>query len=268
MQRLPPRDYVQGRAFELASGQSLALEPFRQRLDRGRLRERQPGGEPGRVRGARLAPRCVPDGQRRRRCASICSTRRSRRSAASIRTRSARSMRSTSVRLLPAREVPLDPDAVRDFRRRFRTRFEGDPTRSAIYRGVSEGLAPAGSRVLPAAVLRDDRDAVRLPAGGCGDRARRGAARRRWRAPGRTSRRATRIAATTSSGRCSRPGELFLDPQQLAAGLAPFASDHRSRPSRPTPSCRVPPHVHNFPTTRAARAAHRRARRAAVRAAR
>ena len=32
MQRLPPRDYVQGRAFELSAGQSLALEPFRQRL--------------------------------------------------------------------------------------------------------------------------------------------------------------------------------------------------------------------------------------------
>ena len=32
MQRLPPRSYVQGRAFELATGQALALEPFRQRL--------------------------------------------------------------------------------------------------------------------------------------------------------------------------------------------------------------------------------------------
>ena len=32
MQRLPPRQYVQGRAFDLAKGQSLALEAFRQRL--------------------------------------------------------------------------------------------------------------------------------------------------------------------------------------------------------------------------------------------
>jgi transcription-repair coupling factor (superfamily II helicase) len=30
------------------------------------------------------------------------------------------------------------------FRRRYRTRFEGDPTQAGIYRGVSEGLAPAG----------------------------------------------------------------------------------------------------------------------------
>ena len=32
MQRLPPRNYVQGRAFELTTGQSLAIEPFRLRL--------------------------------------------------------------------------------------------------------------------------------------------------------------------------------------------------------------------------------------------
>src|ERR1700677_5104638 len=49
-----------------------------------------------------------------------------------------------SVRLLPAREMPLDAEAVKEFRRRFRTRFEGDPNRTTIYRGVSEGLAPAG----------------------------------------------------------------------------------------------------------------------------
>ena len=49
-----------------------------------------------------------------------------------------------SVRLLPAREMPLDAEAVREFRRRFRTRFEGDPNRTTIYRSVSEGLAPAG----------------------------------------------------------------------------------------------------------------------------
>src|SRR5579863_1707088 len=30
LQRLPPRDYVQGRAFDLKRGQSLILEPFRE----------------------------------------------------------------------------------------------------------------------------------------------------------------------------------------------------------------------------------------------
>src|SRR4030088_2732681 len=32
MQRIPPRNYVHGRAFELAVGEALALDPFRQRL--------------------------------------------------------------------------------------------------------------------------------------------------------------------------------------------------------------------------------------------
>ncbi len=48
------------------------------------------------------------------------------------------------LRLLPAREFPLNPEAVREFRHRYRVRFEGDPARSSVYRGVSEGLAPAG----------------------------------------------------------------------------------------------------------------------------
>jgi transcription-repair coupling factor (superfamily II helicase) len=48
------------------------------------------------------------------------------------------------VRMLPAREMPLDADGVRLFRGRFRARFEGEPTQAGIYRGVSEGLAPAG----------------------------------------------------------------------------------------------------------------------------
>ncbi len=44
----------------------------------------------------------------------------------------------------PAREVPLDAEGVKAFRKRWRTRFEGDPTQTSIYRGVSEGLAPPG----------------------------------------------------------------------------------------------------------------------------
>jgi transcription-repair coupling factor (superfamily II helicase) len=46
--------------------------------------------------------------------------------------------------LLPAREFSLGADSIRDFRRRFRTRFEGDLTRMPLYRDVGDGLAPAG----------------------------------------------------------------------------------------------------------------------------
>jgi transcription-repair coupling factor (superfamily II helicase) len=48
------------------------------------------------------------------------------------------------IRLLPAREFPLDDAGQSRFRQNFRERFEGDPSRSHIYKNVSKGNAPAG----------------------------------------------------------------------------------------------------------------------------
>ncbi len=48
------------------------------------------------------------------------------------------------VRLLPAREFPLDKSGQAVFRLKFRERFEGDPSKSRIYKDVSNGAAPAG----------------------------------------------------------------------------------------------------------------------------
>ena len=48
------------------------------------------------------------------------------------------------VRLLPAREFPMDDAGRTGFRARFRETFEGDPSRCAIYKDVSNGIAPAG----------------------------------------------------------------------------------------------------------------------------
>jgi transcription-repair coupling factor (superfamily II helicase) len=48
------------------------------------------------------------------------------------------------IRLLPAREFPLDEKGQAHFRQRFRERFEGDPSKSGIYKDVSKGIAPAG----------------------------------------------------------------------------------------------------------------------------
>jgi len=50
----------------------------------------------------------------------------------------------TTLEMLPAREFPTSPDAIREFRRRFRERFEGNPGESLIYREVSEGRCPGG----------------------------------------------------------------------------------------------------------------------------
>jgi len=49
-----------------------------------------------------------------------------------------------NIRLLPAREFPMHKEAIRDFRTRYRARFEGDPQRSQIYRSISDGIVPAG----------------------------------------------------------------------------------------------------------------------------
>src|SRR6185295_13326490 len=48
------------------------------------------------------------------------------------------------VRLLPAREFPIDEDGQTRFRRAFREKFEGDPSRSRIYKDVSKGVPSAG----------------------------------------------------------------------------------------------------------------------------
>jgi len=48
------------------------------------------------------------------------------------------------IAMLPAREFPLNADGVTAFKRRFRTRFEGDLTRMSIYRDIAEGTAPPG----------------------------------------------------------------------------------------------------------------------------
>jgi len=48
------------------------------------------------------------------------------------------------VRLLPGREFPMDEPARTSFRRRWRERFEGDPSRSVVYKDIGSGIASAG----------------------------------------------------------------------------------------------------------------------------
>ncbi len=50
----------------------------------------------------------------------------------------------SEVRLLPAREFPLDEEAQTRFRRVFREKFEGDPSRSRIYKDISKGVPASG----------------------------------------------------------------------------------------------------------------------------
>ncbi len=50
----------------------------------------------------------------------------------------------TEIRLLPAREFPLDEEGRTRFRGNFREKFEGDPSRSRIYKDISKGATPGG----------------------------------------------------------------------------------------------------------------------------
>jgi transcription-repair coupling factor (superfamily II helicase) len=141
--RLPPVNYVGSRSFDLRRGAQLAVEPLRLRLAssgyasvgqvrapgefalRGSLFDVWPMGAAMPLRVDLLDDHIDSirrfDGETQRSLETI-----------------------EQFQLLPAREFPLDLNSVRDFRRRFRARFEGDLSRMPVYRGVAEGLAPPG----------------------------------------------------------------------------------------------------------------------------
>jgi len=48
------------------------------------------------------------------------------------------------ISLLPAREFPLNSDAINQFKDQWFLRFQGDPRSCPVYRDVSQGLSPAG----------------------------------------------------------------------------------------------------------------------------
>jgi transcription-repair coupling factor (superfamily II helicase) len=48
------------------------------------------------------------------------------------------------IRMLPAREFPMDDKGQAHFRQSFRDRFDGDPSKCRIYKDVSKGIAPSG----------------------------------------------------------------------------------------------------------------------------
>ncbi|QKT02374.1 transcription-repair coupling factor [Ectothiorhodospiraceae bacterium 2226] len=143
MQRLPPRQYLEAHSLVLDVGQRLDLEDLRQRLENSGYRCVSQVMEHGEfaVRGSLidLYPMGAPLPYRIELFDDEVET---------LRTFDPETQRSadkvTQARLLPAREFPLDEGAINRFRAAYRTRFEGDPQRSLIYREVSQGNAPAG----------------------------------------------------------------------------------------------------------------------------
>ncbi len=143
LQRLPPLDYVAARSLSLHTGQQLSHDEFTGSLAAaGYLRVPQVSehGEFA-VRGSLID--VFPMGSAQPVRIDFFDD-----DIESLRYFSAESQLSgdamDSIELLPAREVPLDDEAVRAFRSRYRERFEGQPSRSRVYRDVSDGIAHGG----------------------------------------------------------------------------------------------------------------------------
>ena len=143
LQRLPPRRYVEAHSFAVHRGERIDLVAFRARLAAAgyaNVGQVMTHGEFA-IRGSIID--LFPMG-----CDAPYRLDLFDDEVESIRLFDPESQRSgeplQEVRLLPAREFPTTPEAVKGFRQRWRARFEGDPMRSPVYRFVSEGIAPAG----------------------------------------------------------------------------------------------------------------------------
>ena len=143
LQRLPPRSYLAGRTFDLKAKTRLDLDAMKSQLVLAGYSHVQQVMTPGEfcVRGGLID--LFPTGSAVPYRIDLVGD-----EIETIRTFDVDSQRSiypvTEVRMLPAREFPLDEEGRAHFRECFREKFEGDPTRSRVYKDVSNGVAPAG----------------------------------------------------------------------------------------------------------------------------
>ena len=177
LQRLPPRAYLAARTFFLRQKDRLDLEALKAQLALAGYAAVQQVMAPGEfcVRGGLVD--LFPTGSAVPYRLDLLGE-----EIETIRTFDVDTQRSiypvTEVRLLPAREFPMDDEGRARFRANFRERFEGDPTQAPRLQGRLQRHRAGGRRVLPAPLLRRDGDALRLPAAGrhlrrCTGRARR-----------------------------------------------------------------------------------------------
>jgi transcription-repair coupling factor (superfamily II helicase) len=141
--RLCPPAYIAGRTFQLKAGERLSLEDFRSQLVTAGYQHVTQVVAPGEVcvrgglidlfpMGSALPYRLDLDDD----------------VIDSIKTFDVDTQRTVyavnEIRLLPAREFPLDDEGRARFRSRWRELFEGDPSKKPLYRDVSSGVPAAG----------------------------------------------------------------------------------------------------------------------------
>ncbi len=142
-QRLAPPEFLAAHAFLLKQGERLDLEALRERLVQAGYSHVNQVLSPGEfaVRGGLID--LYPTGAALPFRIELLDD-----EVESLRTFDPDSQRTlykvAEIRLLPAREFLFDETGITRFRQGFRDRFEGDPSRSRIYKDVSNRLAPAG----------------------------------------------------------------------------------------------------------------------------
>ncbi len=141
--RLCPPAYIAARTFFLQTGEKLSLEKLKEQLVVAGYRQATQVVAPGEFcfrgglidlfpAGSQLPYRIDLDDD----------------AVDAIRTFDVDSQRSLysvkEIRLLPAREFPMDEPGRTRFRSRWRELFEGDPSKKRLYRDVSSGIPAAG----------------------------------------------------------------------------------------------------------------------------
>ena len=143
MHRVAPRQFLQSFSFVLAVGDHLNLNDSRKRFENAGYRCVSQVLEHGEfaVRGSILD--IFPMGSRQPFRIDLFDD-----EVETIRTFDPETQRSIEtireIRCLPGREFPLDAQSIKHFRQQFRQHFSGAPQNCAIYRDVSNGIAPGG----------------------------------------------------------------------------------------------------------------------------
>lgn len=143
MQRLPPPRWIAGNALDLRKGGKLDLDSEKRRLEAAGYRNVPQVLDPGdfAVRGALLD--LYPMGSDTPYRIELFDD-----AIDTLRSFDPETQRSEqpveSVKLLPAREFPLDQASTKRVREKLSERFDFDPRRCPLYQDLKEGGAPAG----------------------------------------------------------------------------------------------------------------------------
>jgi len=143
LHRMPPRAYIEQYSFQFQKGDIVNINSFKERLISNGYLHVEKVMNPGEyaMRGGIVD--LFPMGSIVPYRIDFFDT-----EIDSMRTFDVDSQRSlypvNEIKLLPAKECPLDENGITSFRQNYREKFEGDPSKSKIYQSISKGIPFAG----------------------------------------------------------------------------------------------------------------------------